>query len=120
MIENFTPMQLASIRSLVQTDLDATDTFICTELRSEIPLINEVVEYVLTCGGKRIRPLLVLLTARAFNHQVQQHTHLAAAIELIHTATLLHDDIVDNSSLRRGHETAHMVWGSDASVLVGD
>lgn len=113
-------MPLESIRSLVQTDLNATDKFICTELLSDIPLINQMVEYILTCGGKRIRPLLVLLTARALDHEGQQHIDLAAAIELIHTATLLHDDVVDSSALRRGNKTANNIWGSEASVLVGD
>jgi octaprenyl-diphosphate synthase len=113
-------MPLDSIRSLVQTDLEATDNFITQELLSEIPLINQMVQYILNCGGKRIRPLLVLLSARAFDHQDSQHITLAAAIELIHTATLLHDDVVDNSRLRRGHETANTVWGNEASVLVGD
>ena len=113
-------MPLESIRSLAQSDLDATDQFIRTELTSDIPLINQLVEYILQCGGKRIRPLLVLLSTRAFCNQKQQHIDLAAAIELIHTATLLHDDVVDNSSLRRGHHTAHTIWGNEASVLVGD
>lgn len=113
-------MPLDSIRSLVQEDMDITDKFIFTELESHIPLINQLVQYILNCGGKRIRPLLVLLSARACNHSNGQHIDLAAAIELIHTATLLHDDVVDASTLRRGHETAHTIWGSEASVLVGD
>jgi octaprenyl-diphosphate synthase len=113
-------MPLDSIRSLVQNDLEATDKFIFTELQSHIPLINELVQYILNCGGKRIRPLLVLLSARACNHTGNQHLDLAAAIELIHTATLLHDDVIDNSNLRRGRDTAHTIWGSEASVLVGD
>lgn len=113
-------MLLESIRSLVQADLEATDHFIATELTSHIPLINQMVQYILNCGGKRIRPLLVLLSARACNHSGQQHIDLAAAIELIHTATLLHDDVVDSSTLRRGHDTAHTIWGNEASVLVGD
>ncbi len=113
-------MPLESIRSLVQADLEATDKFICAELLSDIPLINQLVEYILLCGGKRIRPLVVLLTARALNHQGQQHIDLAAAIELIHTATLLHDDVVDSSNLRRGSKTANHIWGNEASVLVGD
>ena len=113
-------MPLDSIRSLVQADLDATDNFIYTELSSPVPLINEIIQYILSCGGKRIRPLLVLLSARAFGHENDQQINLAAAIELIHTATLLHDDVVDNSSLRRGHQTAHSIWGNEASVLVGD
>lgn len=108
------------IRSLVKSDLEATDSFICTELLSDIPLINNLVEYIIHCGGKRIRPLVVLLTARAFNHKDQHHVSLAAAIELIHTATLLHDDVVDNSTLRRGNQTANNIWGNEASVLVGD
>lgn len=113
-------MPLESIRSLVQTDLEATDRFICAELKSDIPFINQLMEYILKSGGKRIRPLLVLLAARAFHHQKTEHIHLAAAIELIHTATLLHDDVVDNSSLRRGQKTANSIWGNEASVLVGD
>jgi len=113
-------MPLELIRSLVQTDLTETDQFISRELKSDIPLINQLVKYILTCGGKRIRPLLVLLSARAFQHEKQRHVELAAAIELIHTATLLHDDVVDSSTLRRGHETANSIWGNEASVLVGD
>lgn len=113
-------MPLESIRNLVKNDLEATDRFICTELKSDIPYINHLVEYILKSGGKRIRPLLVLLAARTFGHQKQQHIDLAAAIELIHTATLLHDDVVDNSSLRRGRETANHRWGNQGSVLVGD
>lgn len=113
-------MPLASIRSLVQSDLEATDNFIRTELRSDIAFINQLMDYILKAGGKRIRPILVLLTARAFHHERQKHIDLAAAIELIHTATLLHDDVVDSSTLRRGHETANTIWGNEASVLVGD
>lgn len=113
-------MPLARIRSLVQSDLEATDNFIRTELRSDIPFINQLMDYILKAGGKRIRPILVLLTARAFDHDDRQHIDLAASIELIHTATLLHDDVVDNSTLRRGRETANTIWGNEASVLVGD
>lgn len=113
-------MPLESIRSLVRTDLTETDRFITKELQSDIPFINELVAYILSAGGKRIRPLLVLLSARALDHQKQHHIELASAIELIHTATLLHDDVVDSSNLRRGHETANSIWGNEASVLVGD
>ena len=113
-------MSLESIRALVQSDLIATDTFICTELRSDIPLINQLVEYILSAGGKRIRPLVVLLTAKALGHSDQKHIDLAAAIELVHTATLLHDDVVDSSTLRRGNKTANNIWGNESSVLVGD
>jgi octaprenyl-diphosphate synthase len=111
---------LESIRSLVKVDLESTDKFIISELESPISMVNEVVEYVLTCGGKRVRPLILLLSARALAQRVHQHIPLAAVIELIHTATLLHDDVVDDSTLRRGHKTANSVWGNNASVLVGD
>lgn len=113
-------MILESIRSLVKNDLLATDRFICNELQSDVPFINQLVEYILSCGGKRIRPLLALLSAHAFSHKQNLHIDLAAAIELIHTATLLHDDVVDHSELRRGNKTANTLWGNEASVLVGD
>jgi len=83
-------------------------------------MIRQVIEYVLTCGGKRVRPMVLLLSARALAHRGHRHVELAAVIELIHTATLLHDDVVDSSTLRRGHQTANTIWGNDASVLVGD
>ena len=113
-------MPLESIRNLVREDLLATDAYIISQLESNIPLVRQMLEYVLSCGGKRVRPLILLLSARALSHGEQKHIGLAAVIELIHTATLLHDDVVDSSTLRRGNKTAHMIWGSDASVLVGD
>lgn len=113
-------MPLESIRTLVKEDLEATDKFIISQLESNIPLIRQVLEYVLSCGGKRVRPMVLLLTARALAHKGQKHVDLAAVIELVHTATLLHDDVVDDSTLRRGHKTANIVWGSNTSVLVGD
>ncbi|MBX3709298.1 MAG: polyprenyl synthetase family protein [Gammaproteobacteria bacterium] len=113
-------MPLEFIRSLVREDLEFTDRFIVSQLQSNIPMIKEVIEYVLTCGGKRTRPMVLLLSARALNHRNQKHIDLAAVIELIHTATLLHDDVVDSSTLRRGHKTANIIWGNDTSVLVGD
>lgn len=113
-------MPLESIRSLVSNDLEATDRFIISQLESNIPMIKDIIEYVMSSGGKRIRPLILLLSARAMSHHKPQHVELAAIIELIHTATLLHDDVVDESTLRRGHKTANTVWGNDASVLVGD
>lgn len=113
-------MPLESIRTLLQADLVATDQFISGELLSEIPLINTLAKHILSAGGKRIRPLLTLLSAHAFGDPAQQHIPLAAAIELIHTATLLHDDVVDGSTLRRGNQTANAIWGNEASVLVGD
>ncbi len=113
-------MPLESIRSLVTEDLQSTDQFIISQLDSHIPLVKQMIEYILTCGGKRIRPMVLLLSARALAHRGQKHIELAAVIELIHTATLLHDDVVDSSTLRRGHKTAHTIWGNEASVLVGD
>lgn len=113
-------MALESIRDLVKNDLTKTDHFIISELESNIPLIREVIEYVLSCGGKRVRPMVLLLTAHALGEPSAKHINLAAVIELIHTATLLHDDVVDSSTLRRGNKTAHMIWGSNTSVLVGD
>lgn len=113
-------MSLESIRKLVSDDLSATDRVIISKLSSSVPMIKEIIEYVLSIGGKRIRPLILLLSARALAHKARKHIELAAVIELIHTATLLHDDVVDNSTLRRGHQTAHLIWGKNASVLVGD
>lgn len=113
-------MPLAAISALVAEDLTSTNTFIISQLQSKIPLVKNVIEYILSCGGKRIRPLIVLLCAKALGHREGKHIELAAVIELIHTATLLHDDVVDSSTLRRGHKTAHTIWGSNASVLIGD
>ncbi len=113
-------MPLESIRNLVGEDLEATDQFIISQLDSNIPLVRQIIEYILTCGGKRIRPMILLLSARALAHRGRQHIDLAAVIELIHTATLLHDDVVDGSTLRRGHKTANTIWGNEACVLMGD
>ena len=112
--------RLASIRAEVETDLAATDTRILESLDSEIPLVREIGEHLVSLGGKRLRPLLVLLSARAFGYEGRSHVEVAAIIEFIHTATLLHDDVVDRSTLRRGSRTANSIWGSEASVLVGD
>lgn len=113
-------MPLESIRHLVRADLELTDRFIIAQLESNIPLIKQVIEYVLMCGGKRVRPMVLLLSARALSNRNQKHIDLAAVIELIHTATLLHDDVVDSSTLRRGHKTANTIWGNNSSVLIGD
>jgi octaprenyl-diphosphate synthase len=113
-------MPLESIRNLVHEDLESTDRFIVSQLNSNIPLIKQVIEYVLTCGGKRVRPLILLLSARALGNKKDQHIDIAAVIELFHMATLLHDDVVDGSTLRRGHQTANLVWDSATSVLIGD
>lgn len=113
-------MQLPQIRALVQNDMASVDHLITNHLHPEIELINQLGHYIINSGGKRIRPLLVLLTAKAFGYQGKHHITLAAIVEFIHTATLLHDDVVDVSMLRRGHETANAIWGNQSSVLVGD
>lgn len=104
----------------ILADMTAVDAVIRRQLHSHVPLVNQIAEYIISAGGKRIRPALVLLTAKAFGYQGIHHTDLAAVIEFIHTATLLHDDVVDESGLRRGKETANALFGNAASVLVGD
>ncbi len=111
---------LRSIRALVAEDMQAVDALIRDRLRSEVVLINQLGGYIVGSGGKRLRPLLVLLSAGACNYRGDKHRLLAAIVEFIHTATLLHDDVVDASELRRGQETANALWGNEASVLVGD
>ncbi|WP_435100619.1 polyprenyl synthetase family protein [Arhodomonas sp. AD133] len=113
-------MDLAEIRSLVASDMDAVDRTIQRRLRSDVVLINQLGTYIVNGGGKRLRPLVVLLMARAAGYEGDRHIPLAAIVELIHTATLLHDDVVDASDVRRGRDTANHIWGNEASVLVGD
>ena len=113
-------MTLEQIRALVQPDLRAVDQVIRARLKSAVPLVDQVAEHIISGGGKRLRPLLVVLAGRACGHQPEAHIEAAAFIEFIHTATLLHDDVVDGSSLRRGRDTANQVFGNQASVLVGD
>lgn len=109
-----------SIVGPIAADMQAVDHVIRTQLHSEVALVNQIAEYIINAGGKRIRPMLVLLFARAFGYEGNAHHTLAAVVELIHTATLLHDDVVDESSMRRGRETANAMFGNSASVLVGD
>jgi octaprenyl-diphosphate synthase len=113
-------MDLVSIRNLVHNELIAADNLIDECLHSEISLIKQLGQHLIHSGGKRLRPLLVLLSAGAFGYQGNAHIELAAVIELVHTATLLHDDVVDTSDLRRGKRTANAIWGNAASILVGD
>ncbi len=113
-------MPLEDIRALAKDDMKAVDRLIQERLRSDVLLINQLSLYIINSGGKRLRPLLVLLAARACGYEGNRHIDLAAIVEFIHTATLLHDDVVDASELRRGQETANAVWGNEASVLVGD
>jgi octaprenyl-diphosphate synthase len=113
-------MTLEQIRALVTADFQAVDRVVKHRLHSQVALVDQVATYIIYAGGKRLRPLLVLLAARACGHEGEQHIDAAAIIEFIHTATLLHDDVVDASSLRRGRETANEVFGNATSVLVGD
>ncbi len=104
----------------VADDFAAVDRLIQDSLTSNVPLVEEISAYLIDAGGKRLRPLLVLLCARACHYGGEDHIKLAAVIEFLHTAMLLHDDVVDESSLRRGRETVNAAWGNPASVLVGD
>lgn len=113
-------MQLETIRQFVSEDLEMVDRIVADYLGSDISLIRQLGEHIFGSGGKRLRPTLVLLGAQVFNYSGEHHRLLAGTVELIHTATLLHDDVVDSSSLRRGKRTANNIWGNEASVLVGD
>lgn len=108
------------IQALIKSDLEKTDQVLIDHLGSDVALINQMSNYIIGAGGKRLRPLLLLLCARATGYKGEYHHLMAAVIELIHTATLLHDDIVDESATRRGKNTANEVWGNAPSVLVGD
>ncbi len=113
-------MDLERIRAHVADDLAAVDELIRRRLASDVVLINELGRHIVAGGGKRLRPMVLLLAARACGYGGPHHVGLAAVVEFIHTATLLHDDVVDASELRRGQETANSIWGNEASVLVGD
>ncbi len=106
--------------ALVQGDMQAVEERFRKNLASDVPLIGQVGEYLLASGGKRIRPMLLLLAAKLCNYSGDHHIELAGVVEFIHTATLLHDDVVDGAELRRGNRSANAVWGNEASVLVGD
>lgn len=113
-------MDIHSIYTLIRDDLDAVDELIQQRLQSDVALINQLGFYIINSGGKRLRPAIAILSARSCGHDGDAHINLATIIEFIHTATLLHDDVVDNSTMRRGQETANNLWGNEASVLVGD
>jgi octaprenyl-diphosphate synthase len=113
-------MDIQTVYTLVADDMRAVNDLIGDRLRSEVVLINQMGQYIINSGGKRLRPILVLLSARALGFNGRDHISLSAVVEFIHTATLLHDDVVDASEMRRGHETANSIWGNEASVLVGD
>ena len=114
------PTALDHLRRLLGPDMAEVDRRIRLRLDSDVPLINELGTYIIAGGGKRLRPALSLLAARALGYAAGRHIEVAAIIELVHTATLLHDDVVDESRMRRGRETANALWGNEASVLVGD
>ncbi len=113
-------MSLEAIRSPIEPDMLAVDEVIRRKLYSDVVLIRQISEYIIGSGGKRLRPALVLLSAGAFGYSGSHQHVLAAVVEFIHTATLLHDDVVDESNLRRGNATANALFGNAASVLVGD
>jgi len=111
---------MQSIRNIVKDDFDAVNELIMNQLHSEVGLVEQIGHYLIEAGGKRLRPLVVLLAARASGYNDDRHIDLAVIIEFIHTATLLHDDVVDTSNMRRGRFTANAQWGNAPSVLVGD
>ena len=113
-------MDYIEIQALVEPDMQAVDDLIKRRLQSDVVLVNQLSNYIINSGGKRLRPMLALLMARACGYQGEKHIDVAAIVEFIHTATLLHDDVVDESDMRRGKETANNVWGNQAAVLVGD
>ena len=110
----------ACIKRLVEAEMTEVNKLIVRELSSDVVLINQIGHYIVSSGGKRLRPVLLLLVAKALGYSKEEHITLAAVIEFIHTATLLHDDVVDESSMRRGQDTVNELWGNSASVLVGD
>ena len=113
-------MNLEKIINLTAPDMAAVNTTILDQLNSDVVLINQLGHYIISGGGKRIRPMIAVLVARALGYQGTKHITIAALIEFIHTATLLHDDVVDESDMRRGKATANAAFGNAASVLVGD
>jgi octaprenyl-diphosphate synthase len=117
---NASHTEFEAIRALTREEISAVDRLILEELTSDVVLINQIGKYIVNSGGKRLRPVLLLLAAKALQYRGHHHLILAAVIEFIHTATLLHDDVVDESDLRRGRNTVNAVWGNAASVLVGD
>jgi octaprenyl-diphosphate synthase len=111
---------LAQLTALTREDLQAVNAIILERMQSEVPLIPQLAGHVIAAGGKRLRPMLTLASSRLCGYQGRRHLALAACVEFIHTATLLHDDVVDDSDLRRGLATANTLWGNKPSVLVGD
>ena len=113
-------IDISDVYALVDSDMQTVNQLVKERLHSEVALINQLSHYIISSGGKRLRPILLLLSAKALGYENQQHIELAAIVEFIHTATLLHDDVVDASDKRRGNDTANAIWGNEAAVLVGD
>jgi octaprenyl-diphosphate synthase len=113
-------MQIQAIYNCVEKDFNEVNQLITSQLSSDVPLVEKIAQYIVESGGKRMRPLLVLLTSRALGQSNLDQCKLATIIEFLHTATLLHDDVVDTSNMRRGRSTANAKWGNASSVLVGD
>lgn len=114
------PLSIEKIRHLLVEDFAAVNKLIIEQIDSDIELITNIVHHIIYSGGKRLRPLLVLLASKAIGNHQKHHIELAAIIEFVHTVTLLHDDVVDASELRRGRKTANFIWGNEACILVGD
>ncbi|KAA3648600.1 MAG: octaprenyl diphosphate synthase [Proteobacteria bacterium] len=112
--------RIEDVLSLTKSDMQLVNQHLLQQLNSEVVLINQIGHYIINNGGKRLRPVIMMLLAKALQYPGQQHINLAAVVEMIHTATLLHDDVVDESDMRRGEKTSHEIWGNAASVLVGD
>ena len=117
--ENYPP-SLQPLLELTRTDIECVNGVILASVKQSVPLITDVAHHIVRSGGKRLRPCLTIACAKLLEYQGERHINLAASVELIHTATLLHDDVVDESTMRRGIETANNIWSNQASVLVGD
>src|SRR5215472_18695960 len=113
-------MQFQDLADFVDDDLKRVEAVIAVHLESDVSFISDIARYMLSSGGKRIRPILLILCARLCNYIGERIYDLSAVIEFIHTATLLHDDVIDNASLRRGNPTVHTLWGNEMAILIGD
>jgi octaprenyl-diphosphate synthase len=111
---------VAELQALVRPEMEAVNDFIRERMASDVPMIPELASHLINSGGKRLRPMLTIAASRMCDYTGNDHIKLAATVEFLHTATLLHDDVVDESDMRRGSKTARMLWGNQASVLVGD
>src|SRR5260370_10785051 len=118
--ESRSPTTIDHLINLVSADMGRVNTTILSRTGSQVTMIPEVANHLISSGGKRLRPMLTLAMARLVGYSGEGHVKLAAAVEFMHTATLLHDDVVDESEMRRGKLAARMLWGNEASVLVGD